>query len=200
MLGSQAEPHGLTRWMQDSPAGHCAAVTQALFVVTLQPPVASSEIWQNAQSAFDVHPRSVKTLHVPGAFIKPLGSCHSLIPPGAKSMAISPNGSDTGSGSTHSSAAMYRFVAFCVIATVPRSLTAPSVRLSQNATSVFDPRLTQACPAGQSEFTTQARVVVTEQFPQLSATARSSTRPPPGAVFEVAPTHQSASDASTFGV
>src|SRR5262245_48708985 len=132
MFGSHADPHGLTRWMQDSPPGHCAAVTQLFEVVMLHPPVGSSEIWQNAQSAFDVHVRSVKSLQVPGATIKPLGSCHSLTPPEVKSIAISPKGSDTGSGSTHSSAPMYRFVAFCVMTTVPRSLTAPSVRLSQN--------------------------------------------------------------------
>src|SRR6187402_925688 len=106
MLGSHADPQGRTRWMQVSPPGHCVLVTQALDVVTLQPPVGSSEIWQKKQSAFDVQPRSVNTLQRPGAFIRPFGSCHAATPPALKSIAISPNGSETGSGSTHSSAAM----------------------------------------------------------------------------------------------
>jgi hypothetical protein len=106
MFGSHAEPQGRTRWLQVSPTGHCAAVTQLFVVVMLQPPVGSSEIWQKAQSAFDVQARSVKTLQRPGAVSRPLGSCQDPTPPDLKSIAIIPKGSDTGSGSTHSSAAM----------------------------------------------------------------------------------------------
>src|SRR6185503_936490 len=86
------------------------------------------------------------------------------------------------------------------MATVARSFTAPSVLLSQNADSVLEPALMHVWPAGQSVFTTHACVVVTLQLPQVSVTARSSIRPPPLAVLDLAPTHQSVRAASTFGV
>lgn len=84
--------------------------------------------------------------------------------------------------------------------TVPRSLTAPSVRLSHQTVSVFDPGLPQVCPDGQSEFTTQARTPPPVHVPQVNWAALSSTRPPPAAVLVVAPAHQSLRDASTTGV
>jgi hypothetical protein len=84
--------------------------------------------------------------------------------------------------------------------TVPRSLTAPSVRLSHQAVSVFDPGLPQVWPAGQSEFTTQAKLPPPVHVPHVNCAPLSSIRPPPAAVFEAAPTHQSLRDASTTGV
>jgi len=115
-------------------------------------------------------------------------------------MAICPKGSETGSGSTQSSAAKYMFSLSVVTATVPRSLTAPSVRLSHQATSVLLVVLTQLSAAGQSVLTAQARLVEVEQLPHVNAAAESSTRPPPAAVLENAPTHQSDNEESTTGL